>query len=155
MKRTLLWLAIIMISFPWFTNFRAEDQLSASDERTEQHAQSTRLFITGTLVNVNGSPRPNEELWAFGNRLGRIKVGKKGRLLNPTTKTDEKGRFRLEFDRKLFGTEDIIIGVMYTPPGAYSSFAALQNDKGIPVSLKIDPKVTNVSLGKIKVSTRQ
>ena len=148
MKRTLLfllWLAIIMISFPYLL-----DQLSASDER----AQSTRLVITGTLVDANGSPRSNEKVWAFGSRLGRIKVDK-GRLLNPTAKTDEKGQFRLEFDQNLFGAEDIIIGIMYTPRlGGSSNFAGLQNDKGIPISLKIEPGATNVSLGKIKVGTK-
>ena len=148
MKRTLLfllWLAIIMISFPYLL-----DQLSASDER----AQSTSLVITGTLVDANGSPRSNEEVWAFGSRLGRIKVDK-GRLLNPTAKTDEKGQFRLEFDQNLFGAEDIIIGIMYTPRlGGSSSFAGLQNDKGIPISLKIEPGATNVSLGEIKVGTK-
>ena len=149
MKRTLLcllWLAIIMIPFPYLL-----DQLSASDGKV----QSTRLVITGILVDANGSPRSNEEVWAFGSRLGRIKVGDKGRVLNPTAKTDEKGQFRLEFDQNLFGTEDIIIGITYTPRlGGISSFAGLQNDKGIPVSLKIELGVTNLSLGKIKVSTK-
>lgn len=149
MKRTLLcllWLAIIMISFPYLL-----DQLSASDGKV----QSTRLVITGILVDSNGSPRSNEEVWAFGSRLGRIEVGDKGRVLNPTAKTDEKGQFRLEFDQNLFGTEDIIIGITYTPRlGGISSFAGLQNDKGIPVSLKIELGVTNLSLGKIKVSTK-
>jgi len=149
MKRALLcllWLAIIMISFPYLL-----DQLSASDGRV----QSTRLVITGILVDANDSPRSNEEVWAFGSRLGRIKVGDKGRLLNPTDKTDEKGQFRLEFDQNLFGTEDIIIGIMYSPRlGGFSSFAGLQNDKGISVSLKIEPGVTNLSLGKIKVRTK-
>ncbi len=152
MQRALLWLVVIMISFPWFTNLQAERQLSTSNERTEQHAQGTRLVISGILVNADGSPLPDKEVWAFGNRLGRIKVGEKGRLLNPRTKTDEKGQFRLEFNRKLFGAEDIVIAVGY---GAYLNFAGLQNDKGIPVVLKIEPGVTNVSLGRIKVSTKQ
>ena len=74
MKRTLLCLlllAIIMISFPYLL-----DQLSASDGM----AQSTRLVITGTLVDANGSPRSNEEVWAFGSRLGRIKEAIKSKV---------------------------------------------------------------------------
>jgi hypothetical protein len=77
-----------------------------------------------------------------------IKVGQKGRLLNPTANTDQKGRFRLQFDRTLFGNKDIQIAVAR---GDFMTFYKLINEKGLPVVFSLEPGVREFDLGNIRV----
>lgn len=123
----------------------------AIQESAEQSA-STKLVITGILVDDSGNPVANGHISVLGPEYSFVVID--GHWIRIDTKTDEKGCFKLEVDRDKF-PQDICIAIIYKEPGSDSGrHLPLINKEGKPLELKIDLETKELDLGKVKMKKK-
>lgn len=117
-------------------------------------AAATSLTITGVVVDETGALLASEKLWLLGNNFS-IKLDGKGTVLSPTVETDVKGAFSLKVDRALFpANEELTVALQYKDLRGMLKWAPLNDGRGVPATLKLDPKLRTLDLGKLTVKNR-
>lgn len=122
-------------------------------EKPKNIAKENIVIITGKLVKKDKSPVTDGRLTVYVYREGKIIVEyKKGRLVNPTSKVDNEGRFTFEIDLDFFkeafeGAEEFVIGATLD---SFSKRTLLRNHNGVIITFKfLGPQ--NIDLGEIVV----
>ena len=121
-------------------------------QESARQSASTKLVITGILVDDRGKPVANWHISVLGPEYSFVVID--GHWIRIDTKTDEKGRFKLEVDRDNF-SQDICIAIIYKEPGSdHGIHLPLINKKGKPLELKISPEMNELDVGKVKMKKK-
>jgi len=138
MKRVMLFLfPVTVLLFP-LTFFAAE-----SNQSPNQH----EITITGVVGSEDATPLKNQDVCLYKAKSSGyiVEVGEGGVILNPMTKTDEKGFFQLKF-KESFLPEDRTVTLTVT---YWSRPLPLSDGNGVPVLLKIAKGTKHLDLNKL------
>lgn len=150
MNKKLLISAILLFFMISLGIIAQEKKNNEPDKIPEEY----KVTITGRLLWENKSPvHEGARVWLYevieeeGKIKTRLKVGKGGKVLNLSTKTDKTGKFTIVADRRFWeesGQFTLSVTIM-------SKEHYLQKTKGVPLVIVFKEKARELDLGDIVV----
>lgn len=126
-------------------------ETSKAGEEANKIQTRERFIITGTLVKEDGAP-VTEGAVTLHKAKGSgytVQADKSGVILNPSSKPDSKGQFKIEAVPEFLGKEREITFTFAYPSGFANQLRDPKTKS--PMIIKVHPEAKKLDLGKITV----